>query len=126
MKTPPPISAPNGKTLPASDAILEDETDFPESWDAASGPDPDNFEDSPEVPPGAEELTTWDEVPAETEATSGDNLDDEAADPSALVEEGIEEADRELRLEAADEPDDEDLEDDAEAAAEYPRTGILS
>lgn len=125
MKT--PITAnPTRNTLPASDAIVEDETDFPESWDAASGPDPDNFEDAPEVPPGAEELTTWDEVPAEPEAESGDRLEDEAEAPSALVEEGIEEADRELRLEAADEPDDEDLEDDAEAAADYPRTGFLS
>lgn len=82
--------------------------------------------EAPEVPPGAEELITWDEVPAETEALSGDEIENEDRAPEDLVNEGLEEADRELRMAAADETDDEDLSDDEEAAADYPRRGILS
>lgn len=80
---------------------------------------------APEVPPGAEELVVWDEVPENPQKLPRTE-NDEYSDASELVEEGMEEADRELRMSAADEPDDEDLSDDEEAAADYPVKGILS
>lgn len=117
MKNENPHSSPDKQANPQlvpvdeSEDLMEEESS-PE-WSA------------PEVPPGDEELLVWDEVPENTHVSTTEE-NDESSDASELVSEGMDEADRELRMSAADQPDDEDLSDDEEAAAEYPITGILS
>lgn len=59
-----------------------------------------------EIPSGLENLTAWDEPPTQSGGQIPSRLDD-PDDPSAeLVEQGIEEADRELRLESMTEDED--------------------
>ncbi|HEX2746797.1 MAG TPA: hypothetical protein VHM91_02265 [Verrucomicrobiales bacterium] len=74
----------------------------------ARNPDETQVYDVPaaEVPPGMENLTAWDEPPSQTgsrHVTQPPDSDDPAIE---LVEEGVEEADRELRLEAVTEDED--------------------
>ncbi|MES2709369.1 MAG: hypothetical protein V4726_22415 [Verrucomicrobiota bacterium] len=121
MKSENPTATAAASTFSDPDDDRNADLDTSEVWQSQIARDA-----APEVPPGAEELVTWDEVPAEPEAASGDQVEDEDDVALSLVTEGIEEADRELRISAADEPDDEDLSDDEEAAADYPRRGILS
>src|SRR5687768_1074483 len=77
----------------------------------------------PEVPAGMEELATWDEPPAAAGVRIKPIPPEDENQTVDLVSEGIEEADRELRLEAQTETEEEpaDTEDD-----DYPRGGILS
>lgn len=81
----------------------EDPEIDPESIDTASErpaePTP------PEVSPGLEELTEWDTpTDAAGETVPKVQPDDETAAAEELVEEGVEEADRDQRL-AAEDPD---------------------
>jgi len=58
---------------------------------------------APEVDPKTENLTEWDEPPAAAGASAPTApLEDEASVAEELVEEGIDEADREQRLASAD------------------------
>ncbi|MDB6136672.1 MAG: hypothetical protein JWM59_4915 [Verrucomicrobiales bacterium] len=127
MKTNPPAAEAAASTFPDPDDVLQ--TDFEAPAGGEYGNSNSEIAD-PEVPPGAENLVTWDEVPVNLHSSSGDQVDDETQVSLNLVQEGIDEADRELRLNAADqsetEGEDEDLSDDAEAAEDYPRHGILS
>jgi hypothetical protein len=77
---------------------------------------------APEVPAGLEQLQTWDDPPAATGVQVKPLLPADEADISPLVEEGIEEADRELRLEDETEAEDETISEDTAP----PTTGILS
>jgi hypothetical protein len=94
-----------------------------------SAPDPDESDpgpppvaEAPEVPAGMEEVATWDEPPAAAGIRVPRLRPDDEELTSELVSEGIEEADRELRLEANTESEDEPAETDTD----YPREGILS
>ena len=74
----------------------------------ARGPDETQANDAlaAEVPPGMENLTAWDEPPTQT-GIRHLSMPPDSDDPgSELVEEGIEEADRELRLESVTEDED--------------------
>lgn len=58
---------------------------------------------APELPMAAENLTAWDEPPGQTGTPSPKTPpDDEASAGQQLVEEGLEEADRDQRIAAAD------------------------
>jgi hypothetical protein len=53
---------------------------------------------APEIPPGAEELVTWDVSPAEAGQATPESVSEDEADVSAeLAEEGLGEAEQELR-----------------------------
>lgn len=79
-------------------------------------------EAGPEVPPGMEEVQKWDEAPGTTGMRMEAIRPEDEFATDSLVEEGLEEADRELRLEANTEFDEES--DDSDTAP--PTTGILS
>ena len=79
-------------------------------------------EGGPEVPPGMEEVQTWDEASASAGVRVEPMLPEDEAATAGLVQEGLEEADRELRLEANTEFEDESVENDTAP----PTTGILS
>ncbi len=65
---------------------------------------------TPEVPPEVESVTEWDESPSSVGTHFEAILpEDEAADDEILVNEGMEEADHEQRLSAADEDLPEEL-----------------
>jgi hypothetical protein len=58
---------------------------------------------APEVDERTGQLTAWDEAPASSGTTAHKNmLDDEIPPGELLVEEGLDEADREQRIAAAD------------------------
>lgn len=105
--------------------------DLPSGADSLSDPDDSPEEptpaepQAPEVPQGMETVAAWDEPPA----ASGVRIapvppEDEEVSPSSLVTEGIEEAERELRLAANTESEEEPA--DPDASADYPTSGILS
>jgi hypothetical protein len=92
-----------------------------------SSQDPDVFNEpdsvqAPEVPDGMEELSAWDEPPTATGTRVHSVPPEDENQAIGLVSEGIEEADRELRLAANTENEDEP----ADTEADYPRDGILS
>lgn len=127
MKTNPSAAEAAASSLPDPDDALDGDL---EAQAGGEYGDSDPEISDPEVPAGAENLVTWDEVPINPHSPSGDQVDDETQVSLHLVQEGLDEADRELRLNAADQSEtegrDEDLSDDAEAAEDYPRHGILS
>lgn len=85
-------------------------------------PDFTDTDPAPEVPSGMEQAQAWDEPPTATGIRIRPIPPADEADPTPLVEEGIAEADRELRLE--DEAGAEgELETEDTAP---PTTGILS
>jgi hypothetical protein len=77
---------------------------------------------APEVPAGMEEVQQWDEPATESGARAEPILPPDDSQTVALVEEGIEEADRELRLEDEARADEEIPAEDTAP----PTTGILS
>jgi hypothetical protein len=64
----------------------------------------------PEVPPGMENVTVWDEPPTQSGMQHPVIPPDPDLPAIELVEEGVEEADRELRLEASTEDEDPTVE----------------
>ncbi|RYD34984.1 MAG: hypothetical protein EOP86_09645 [Verrucomicrobiaceae bacterium] len=131
MKTNPPDAEAAASTFPDPDDALDSSLEaYPAGKYGEYGDSGDAEMSDPEVPPGAENLVTWDEVPVDSQASGEDRMNDETQVSLHLVQEGIDEADRELRLNAADQSEteggDEDLSDDEEAAEDYPRHGILS
>jgi len=89
--------------------------------------DPEVFPESevetePEVPAGMEELSTWDEPPATRGVRVKSLTPEDEYQTEELVSEGIDEAERELRLAASTENEDEP----GDAESDYPREGILS
>ena len=90
---------------PKEDTKADLEADFdPADIDEAAQEITDpGIDPAPELPIGAENLTTWDESPATRGgATQKFNLSDENGVGQALVEDGVESADRDQRLAAAD------------------------
>ena len=79
-------------------------------------------EGGPEVPPGMEEVQTWDEAAGAGGVRIEPILPDDDLATAGLVQEGVDEADRELRLEADTEFEDESSDTDTAP----PTTGILS
>ena len=79
--------------------------------------------EAPEVPAGMEELAKWDEPPGAAGIRIKPIPPEDEDQTVELVSEGIEEADRELRLEANTESEDEPADTQSE---DYPREGILS
>ena len=81
---------------------------------------------APEVPAGTEQLQVWDDPPAAFGREYKAILPDDDSDATSLVEEGVEEADRELRVEdeAEAEPEDESGTPTDDTAP--PTDGILS
>jgi len=59
-------------------------------------------ENAPEVDSKTENLTVWDEPAAASASAPRTPLEDEAALPEELTEEGIDEADRDQRIASAD------------------------
>ncbi len=77
------------------------EIDNAEIVEAAQQTEPVNVE--PEVVPGTENMIEWDEAPASSgHAAPKVPMEDETAPGERLVYEGLEEADREQRVAAAD------------------------
>jgi hypothetical protein len=85
------------KQLPAEDPDFD-----PREIESAEFPGP-NDEIAPEVDHRTVELTAWDEPPASTgRAAPKTHMEDEISPAEQLIEEGIDEADREQRLAASD------------------------
>lgn len=84
-------------------------------------PDSTDIDTAPEVPPGMEEVEVWDDAPAASGVRIEPVISNDETDATPLVEEGIEEADRELRLEDEARAEGEVADDTAPPAA-----GILS
>lgn len=78
----------------------------------------------PEVPPGMEEVQEWDEAAGTTGMRVEPVRPEDESATDSLVEEGMEEADRELRLEANTELEEEEESVDSDTVP--PTTGILS
>ncbi len=87
--------------------------------------DAKSTDSAPEVTPGAETITAWDEPPSSRGIRVSPIPSDDDEQSEALVNEGIEEADRELRLQARTD-DEEDSDNPESVEEEYPREGILS
>lgn len=87
----------------------------------ALSPDPDPIP-APEVPAGMEEVQEWDEPATASGARAEPMLPPDDSQTVALVEEGIEEADRELRVEDEARAEGEGSETDTAP----PASGILS
>lgn len=88
-------------------------------------PNSSDFSDTdsaPEVPSGMEQVVAWDEAPADSGVHIKAVVSADEADASPLVEEGIAEADRELRVADEATADGEVTDDDTAP----PTTGILS
>jgi hypothetical protein len=77
---------------------------------------------APEVPPGMEEAQVWDDPPSASGTRTPPLRPADESDTTGLVEEGLNEADRELRIEDEAESEDEEMTDETAP----PSTGILS
>lgn len=79
---------------------------------AARSPDETQPWEAPpaEVPPGMESLTAWDDPPTQSGVRLKALPPEDDLPALELVEEGVEEADRELRLEAVTEDEDPTVE----------------
>jgi hypothetical protein len=84
-----------------------DDSPYTSATPARSPDETQPFDGPPaEVPPGMENVTAWDEPPSQTGMQHLPVATEPDEPAIELVEEGVEEADRELRLEASTEDED--------------------
>lgn len=89
----------NAKKLKNDDPDV-DPRDIDEAAQETTDP---GVEPAPELPPGAEKLTQWDEAPGTRgSATPSELVDDESQIGEELVQDGVEAADRDSRLASTD------------------------